>query len=94
MLLKKARFISFTFNSPYENMAIDESLITIAAEAAEPVLRVYGWRPRGISIGKNQEAGSINLKACVRDNVPVVRRITGGGAIFHADELTYCLAWP
>jgi len=95
MLLNAVRYIPFSPNTPYENMAIDEYLISYARTAGKPVLRLYGWSPPGISIGRFQDAAKdINLKECEKGKVPVVRRITGGGAIFHADELTYCLVFP
>lgn len=91
MLLKEIRFIPFSSYPPYENMAIDEYLINYYILTKIPVLRLYSWDPAGISIGKNQDINTINLEACLKDNVPVVRRMTGGGAIFHDKELTYSL---
>jgi lipoyl(octanoyl) transferase len=94
MLLSSVRYIPFSPSTPYENMAIDEYLSELAAKNNGASLRTYGWVPAGISIGKYQDPGDINLKECGRDKVPVVRRITGGGAIFHDRELTYCFAIP
>jgi lipoate-protein ligase A len=91
MFLKEVRFIPFSLYSPYENMAIDEYLINYYILKKKPVLRLYSWNPAGISIGKNQNINTINLNACLKDSIPVVRRMTGGGAIFHGKELTYCL---
>ena len=91
MFLKEVRFIPFSLYPPYENMAIDEYLINYYILKKKPVLRLYSWDPAGISIGKNQDINTINLEACLKDNVPVVRRMTGGGAIFHDKELTYSL---
>jgi len=57
-----------------------------------PILRIYGWNPPALSIGRFQKASDdIDIKRCNADRLDVVRRITGGGAIFHADELTYSL---
>ncbi len=66
-----------------------------AADAAEeadgtPVLRVYGWTPEGLSLGRFQSAAETLAAIPLPDGTPVVRRSTGGGAIFHhAGELTY-----
>jgi len=74
-------------------MAVDESLLLLFDPATSlPSLRVYGWNPPALSIGRFQDvAGTIDVAACRRGSVPVVRRVTGGGAIYHADELTYSI---
>jgi len=76
-----------------ENMAIDEALFRCFDPAASrPVLRLYGWQPPALSLGRFQKAGDdLDLARCRADNLTIVRRITGGGAIWHADELTYSL---
>src|ERR1035437_2101016 len=92
MFLKASRFIPFGYFSPYENMAIDEYLISYYEKTLQPVFRLYGWSPAGISAGKNQEVlKDIDLDRCKKDSVPVVRRITGGGAIYHNNEVTYSI---
>jgi lipoate-protein ligase A len=88
----KARLIEYCQYSPYENMAIDEQMTAIYRTLSVPILRLYSWRPYGISIGRYQDSSKdLNLKACAGAKIPVVRRMTGGGAIFHADELTYSI---
>ncbi len=76
-----------------ENMAIDEALFrSFDPSSSQPVLRLYGWQPPALSLGRFQQAGSdLDLARCAADNLTIVRRITGGGAIYHADELTYSL---
>jgi len=76
-----------------ENMAIDEALFRCFDPASSlPALRLYGWQPPALSLGRFQKAGDdLDLTRCRADSLTVVRRITGGGAIFHADELTYSL---
>ena len=75
------------------NMALDEALLTsFDAKRSRPVLRLYGWHPPALSLGRYQEAeAALKLELCAADGVPVVRRMTGGGIIFHADELTYSI---
>jgi lipoate-protein ligase A len=85
----KARYIPYCANSPYENMAIDEYLMSYYRKEKMPVLRLYAWKPSGISLGKYQKADDLNMAECKAGKIPVVRRLTGGGAIYHADELTY-----
>lgn len=76
-----------------ENMAIDEALFRcFDPSSSRPVLRLYGWQPPALSLGRFQKAeDDLDLDRCKADNLDVVRRITGGGAIYHADELTYSL---
>jgi lipoate-protein ligase A len=76
-----------------ENMAIDEALLrSFDPASSQPVLRLYGWEPPALSLGRFQKAAEVlDLERCRIDAVPVVRRITGGGVIYHADELTYSI---
>lgn len=76
-----------------ENMAIDEALLrSFDPVSSLPVLRLYGWTPPSLSLGRFQKAAEVlDLERCRGDGVAVVRRVTGGGVIFHADELTYSL---
>lgn len=77
-------------NGP-QNMAIDESLLcSFNPECSEPILRIYGWYPPALSLGRFQRAEDvIDLERCRSDSLQVIRRISGGGVIYHADELTY-----
>lgn len=74
-------------------MAIDEALLRSFDPALSlPVLRLYGWNPPTLSLGRFQKASEVlDLARCRADGVAVVRRMTGGGVIYHADELTYSL---
>ncbi len=84
------RFLDSGHLPPSTNMAIDEALIEIYASQRRPVFRIYGWQPPGFSIGCSQNAEAVlDLPACRRDGIPVVKRVTGGGIIFHCREVTY-----
>ncbi len=73
------------------NMAVDEGLAQVGAD---PILRVYRWQPFTISIGYHQVAQEIDSAKCRRDGVGLVRRPTGGRAIFHGHEATYSVIIP
>lgn len=75
------------------NMAIDESLLCLFnPNTSDPILRIYGWNPPSLSLGRFQKAEDVlDLKRCHADSLPVVRRISGGGVIYHADEITYSI---
>jgi lipoate-protein ligase A len=67
-------------------MAIDEALLELADL---PTLRLYGWAPHAVSLGWFQKLADFGD---VPADTPIVRRLTGGGAIHHGDELTFALA--
>ncbi|RII25309.1 MAG: lipoate--protein ligase family protein [Geobacter sp.] len=75
------------------NMAVDEALLNSFDPAGSlPVLRFYGWEPPAFSLGKFQVADEVlDLARCREAGIPVVRRVTGGGVIYHAAELTYSI---
>ncbi|MBU0615124.1 MAG: lipoate--protein ligase family protein [Nanoarchaeota archaeon] len=83
--MQKMRFIDTGFNTPSMNMAIDEALLS----SKEPVLRFYRWKPAGLSIGYFQSVKTINLDNLKKHNIQLVRRLTGGNAVLHDQELTY-----
>jgi lipoate-protein ligase A len=59
--------------------------------AAVNVLRLYSWKPSCISLGYQQDESVINIDVCKESRVDVVRRPTGGRAVYHAEELTYAV---
>jgi len=75
------------------NMAVDEALLRhFDPGASLPVFRLYGWEPPAFSLGRFQRAEeALHLERCRAAGIPVVRRITGGGVIYHAAELTYAV---
>lgn len=87
------RLINTGLLSGAENMAIDEALLnSFDPLSSQPILRLYGWSPPALSLGRFQKAGEVlDLNRCLSSGIPVVRRITGGGVIYHADELTYSI---
>lgn len=88
------RLLNYQSNSAFENMAVDEAVFreTIKNEKS-PTLRFYGWRRPTVSIGYFQELKSeINFDRCRLSGVDVVRRMTGGKAVYHHDEVTYSLS--
>jgi lipoate-protein ligase A len=74
-----------------ENMARDETLLA----AGRPAVRLYGWRPATVSLGRSQTEADVDLEAARAWGVDVVRRATGGGAILHNEaEVTYAVVLP
>jgi lipoate-protein ligase A len=75
------------------NMAVDEALfLAILSGSAPPTVRLYTWSRPSISIGFRQNlAEACDLEACRSLGVDMVRRISGGRAVLHHHELTYCV---
>ncbi|MAF64165.1 MAG: hypothetical protein CMJ84_00715 [Planctomycetes bacterium] len=71
---------------PGFNMGLDEALLE--SDESPPTLRLYTWNPATLSLGYFQRFADV--PGTERAQV-VVRRITGGGAIHHANELTFSL---
>ncbi|MCK4672096.1 MAG: lipoate--protein ligase family protein [Candidatus Aegiribacteria sp.] len=74
-------------------MAFDKYLMELVRVGRwDFVLRTYGWEPACVSIGKLQNRNSeINCDLLLRDGYHVVRRPTGGRAVWHETELTYSI---
>ena len=74
------------------NMAVDEALLRCMAEGGDPVLRLYGFAPPCLSLGRFQPLADLGAEGRRRrDGVDVVRRPTGGRAVLHDDEVTYAV---
>lgn len=79
------------------NMAVDEALLLeLAASGVERggVIRLYGWSPPAVSIGRYQRAADLTLEARAHPGEGWVRRPTGGRALYHGPELTYAVVAP
>jgi len=74
------------------NMALDEALA--AASPVVPTVRVYRWDPWTLSLGYFQRVEERDLEPFLAAGFGATRRSTGGGAIFHADEVTYSVVLP
>lgn len=79
--------------SGVENMALDQRMLEVAAERQCVLLRVYRWSEPTLSLGYFQPYAE---RASHPDSskLAVVRRATGGGAIVHHFDWTYCIAVP
>jgi len=90
----KWRLLLTGHNDGFTNMAIDESImIHVGQGASPPTIRLYGWIPPAVSIGYFQGLEEeVDLKVCKNLGVDYLRRITGGGAVFHENEVTYSFA--
>ncbi len=89
------RLLPLETNNAFMNMAIDEAILNARIAGQVPnTLRFYRWQPSAVSIGKNQNPeAEIYLDACKQLGVDVVRRISGGGTVYHdfEGEVTYSI---
>ncbi|MCX8069164.1 MAG: lipoate--protein ligase family protein [Thermodesulfovibrionales bacterium] len=84
------RFIDSGNCDAYFNMALDEAIaLSVIDNKQPPTLRLYGWERTSVSLGAFQKYSDINIDYCNSQNIPIVRRPTGGRAILHDNELTY-----
>lgn len=92
------RFLHLEVRDGYRNMALDEAILKAAIEKrCPPTLRFYRWDPSTVSIGRNQSLSTeVNLSVLEEKGFNLVRRITGGGAVFHdrLGEITYSIICP
>nr|WP_320408957.1 MULTISPECIES: biotin/lipoate A/B protein ligase family protein [unclassified Candidatus Frackibacter] len=89
----KWRLLYTGYSDGAMNMALDEAVMeSIKAGEAPPTIRFYGWEPAAISLGYFQSLEQeVNTVACEEEGIDIVRRLTGGRAVLHDDELTYSL---
>ncbi|PNX52841.1 MAG: lipoate--protein ligase [Thermoplasmata archaeon M9B2D] len=96
--MEEFRFIDLEVHSAFENMAIDESIMLSMKEGeVGPTLRLYRWLPSAVSIGTFQGMmDEVDIDYCKAENIDVIRRITGGGAVYHDynGEITYSIIVP
>lgn len=77
------------------NMAVDEALLeSVGRGEALPTLRLYAWAPPCLSLGQAQPFADVDTARLRAHGWQVVRRLTGGRAILHTDELTYSITAP
>lgn len=96
--MNKWRLLPLEIHNGFWNMAIDEAILKAVMEGESAnTLRFYKWNPSTASIGRNQSLTTeIDLDFAEKKGFQVVRRITGGGAVFHdkEGEITYSIVCP
>lgn len=76
-------------------MAVDDQLLHDAARSGIATLRLYRWAPACLSFGRHESAlGRYDRAEIERRGLDVVRRPTGGRAVWHEHEVTYAVAAP
>lgn len=90
------KFIPYEVMTGKKNMQKDSDLLdfAISEKLSYPIFRLYGWCPACISLGRNQQDSFIDKKFLKDTNIDVVKRLTGGRALLHDDEITYSFICP
>ncbi|MFQ6003556.1 MAG: biotin/lipoate A/B protein ligase family protein, partial [Candidatus Zixiibacteriota bacterium] len=91
--MKQWRFIFTGASDAFFNMALDEAILqSCQGGDAIPTFRLYLWSPPGVSIGYFQSfEKTVDFNRCKERNIQVVRRLTGGRAVLHENEITYSI---
>ncbi|MFM7056585.1 MAG: biotin/lipoate A/B protein ligase family protein [Planctomycetota bacterium] len=71
------------------NMAMDAALLSLALQRSESIVRIYSWNAPTVTLGYFQAATASHHQQNPFPKLPVVRRLSGGGAILHQHECTY-----
>ena len=90
------KYIDYKIYNGKKNMEIDSQLLDDAINncVKDPIFRLYGWEPACISLGRNQKEDFLDTDFLKSKNIDVVRRLTGGRALLHHDEITYSFVCP
>lgn len=90
------KFIPYEIKNGQENMQIDSDLLNYAIKNKldYPIFRLYGWKPACISLGRNQSDEFIDKEFLKQEGIDLVRRLTGGRALLHDNEITYSYICP
>ncbi|RLI12670.1 lipoate--protein ligase family protein [Candidatus Bathyarchaeota archaeon] len=90
---RRWRLIGLATYNGAMNMAIDEAILMARVEGRVPnTLRFYRWDPSAVSLGMFRPVEEdVDVEACRRLGVDIVRRPTGGGTVYHdrEGEITY-----
>ncbi len=76
------------------NMALDEVLTERAARAGELQLRFFRWDSPTVSIGRTVAMEVGKAAVVLFGGADLVRRPTGGGVVYHGEQMSFSLAWP
>ena len=101
MTLKKNRkkmiILNYTYPNPEHNLALDDALLEWVNETQlSPILRL--WEPLSpfVVLGRSRRIkAEVSIDSCLKDNVPILRRQSGGGTILQTSGcLNFCLVFP
>jgi lipoate-protein ligase A len=90
--MRAFRLIRSGSSNAVYNMALDEKIFHRYMEDGVPVFRLYGWESPSFTYGVSQKPeDEIEIGRCALDGIQIAQRMTGGGVLFHHNEITYSL---
>lgn len=95
--MRTFRLLDLTFPSPAENLALDEVLLEELDErGGAPVLRFWESECPFVVLGRTSRmADDVDLATCEKDNLPILRRASGGGTVLQGPGcLSYAFVMP
>ncbi|AKF25135.1 hypothetical protein YH65_06805 [Sulfurovum lithotrophicum] len=93
--MRSWRFIDSPAASAQWNMAVDEALLYTFKEEDLPILRLYKWKKPSLSFGRfSKPKETLDWEKIRTEDIPYVRRITGGGILVHSNDISYSLIVP
>jgi lipoate-protein ligase A len=84
------RFLDGGWATGARQMAVDDALLALCRPQSTPTLRLFGFRPACLSLGRFQPTEQV----CRPSGVDLVRRPTGGGAVLHQSDICYSIVLP
>ena len=87
----KWRFLDTGKGNAIFNMAMDEAILSsVRSGVSPPVFRIYEWKSDAITFGYSQNILNIvDVEKCASNGIEITRRLTGGRAVYHKNELAY-----
>jgi lipoate---protein ligase len=86
-------FINHSFDTPAENLAFEEVLLRpfSKTEGLNPMLRIWENKQTCVVIGRAEEINKqVHLEKAKLKNIPVIRRVSGGGTVIHGPGNLNC----
>lgn len=91
MKKKKWIYLNSGADNAFKNMQKDQVFLEKCIDGEyEAGLRIYSWNPVAVSLGRNQDIKGLNNKFIEEQCIDVVTRPTGGRAVYHQGDITYC----
>jgi lipoate-protein ligase A len=91
------RLVEIEELDPYLALAGEEVALNSIGSGGDPIIRFWSWSRKAATIGSFQMLeDEIYADRCMRDDIPVIRRISGGGAMYHVpgNEFVFSLTAP
>ena len=90
--MKRFKLIRSKPANASSNMSIDEGIFLRYLKERIPVFRIYSWEAPSFTYGFSQKPEEeLDLPLCHKDGVGIAKRLTGGGVLFHDNEVTYSI---